>query len=62
MGRINCCHDCSNRAVGCHGICEKYIESRKKYEEQQTAIYAWKNKDKAIQDYKHSKRYKGGNY
>lgn len=29
----NCCHECSERHVGCHGSCEKYQNQYRKNEE-----------------------------
>lgn len=31
--RNNCCHECTERHVGCHGTCEKYQAQYRKNEE-----------------------------
>lgn len=33
MSGINCCFMCQKRCVGCHAVCEKYIEERKVFDE-----------------------------
>ena len=44
MNGITCCYNCTDRVVGCHGTCKKYIDERAKYDETK----ARKNKDIAI--------------
>lgn len=31
--QIRCCKDCSDRHVGCHGECERYISEKKSIDE-----------------------------
>lgn len=31
---VYCCKECTDRYIGCHGKCEKYIEEKKRYLEQ----------------------------
>lgn len=33
MGLFDCCKDCKDRYVGCHAVCEKYIEAKVKRNE-----------------------------
>lgn len=35
--KIKCCRNCTERHVGCHGECEKYIAERKKADEEMAA-------------------------
>ena len=53
--KIAPCKDCKDRAIGCHGTCEKYSEYRKqrekerelRYKKQQTYyVHGAKSKDK----------------
>lgn len=37
------CHHCSDRVVGCHGKCEKYIAFRKEREEYLKFVHEQKN-------------------
>lgn len=36
------CKDCAERQVGCHGKCERYIESKKRLEEYDVMVRAAK--------------------
>jgi hypothetical protein len=29
---INCCYNCPDRKLGCHGYCEKYISAKESHE------------------------------
>lgn len=41
------CRDCSNRHIGCHRECEKYLDARKEYE----AMKAVRRREKEIYNY-----------
>ena len=32
--KIKCCYECTERALGCHATCEKYIAERKALDEE----------------------------
>jgi hypothetical protein len=38
MKKIDCCYECKNRTLGCHGNCEKYILQKAEYEQEQEEI------------------------
>lgn len=33
MEMIKCCKDCTDRTVGCHSVCPKYLEEKRIHEE-----------------------------
>ena len=33
MGLFSSCKDCKDRYRGCHDVCEKYLEAKKKHNE-----------------------------
>lgn len=58
---INCCKDCTTetgRSIGCHSICEKYLEQRKARNEVQKSKFEQKQKNDMFIDiyYKRNKR------
>ena len=46
------CKDCSERAVGCHSACQKYLEAKAKRSETVQAILKVKKVEDGIDDYK----------
>ena len=38
MKKIDCCYECKNRTLGCHGNCKDYIEQKAEYEQEQEEI------------------------
>lgn len=36
---IGVCKDCAERAIGCHGTCEKYIAAKKEWDAEKTKIF-----------------------
>ena len=51
MITIQCCYNCQNRAVGCHGTCQKYIEERKEYDAKRLEIRKSKAAESDYDDY-----------
>lgn len=51
MSRISCCYNCSDRVVGCHGKCEKYIAERKKLDEYNDKVFQQTAGDRAYAAY-----------
>lgn len=47
MATIKCCKDCTERELGCHGWCEKYIAAKNKLAEMRAA----KEKERDIHAY-----------
>lgn len=53
MSKITCCHNCADRKVSCHSICERYIVQRK---ERDVALQGMCEKE--IDLYKRQMKYK----
>ena len=51
MAKINCCKDCTDRELGCHGWCERYLAAKNRIAE----IHAAKEKQRDIIGYTYSK-------
>ena len=49
---IRVCYQCSDRYVGCHSKCERYINAKKIYEQQK----ALSNGQKVMNDYIHTRK------
>ena len=49
---ISTCRDCLDRIVGCHGVCQKYLEARSEYERKKDVLYQKINAEKDIDEYK----------
>ena len=47
MGDFDCCINCTDRTVTCHGDCEIYLEQKAKYNKKQEEI---RKKRKSEQD------------
>lgn len=45
---IECCKDCMKRKVGCHSICDKYIERRKALDEYNATVRKQKELENAF--------------
>ena len=58
MGKINCCYNCSDRNVGCHGRCEKYIAERKKLDERNNMIFQQTSGERDYMAYRNDLYYK----
>ena len=55
------CRDCNDRQVGCHGNCERYIRSKREFEDQKDELRKIKEHEDAYYLYikqKRSMRYK----
>ena len=37
---VGVCKDCSDREIGCHATCKKYIEAKKEWDEERKKLYA----------------------
>lgn len=46
MEMIKCCKDCTDRTVGCHSVCPKYLEEKRIHEEQLEEKRQRMNKDR----------------
>lgn len=46
------CRECTDRAVGCHSVCQKYLEAKAKRSEIVRAILKVKKVEDGIDDYK----------
>ncbi len=42
---IKCCKDCTEREVGCHGWCEKYIQQKASHDKRMSDIRTQKQAD-----------------
>ena len=52
MGRIITCKDCTDRVVGCHGTCQKYLEAKAKNDEESKMIRQLINAENDVNDFK----------
>ena len=52
MTPITTCKDCTERVVGCHSKCEKYLEAKAKDDLKREGIYKELNGQKDLVDYK----------
>ena len=43
VSRVSCCKDCTERHVGCHSICKRYINQKKEWEKDKESIKKNKN-------------------
>lgn len=46
--KINCCYKCETREVGCHSTCEKYLDQKTQWNEQQELIKAKRNAEHEV--------------
>lgn len=46
------CKDCQDRFSGCHSSCEKYLEFKKKDQEEKEAIREEKSRRYAVSDFR----------
>lgn len=60
--RNGCCKDCTERYVGCHSSCEKYISECEQREKEKQAIIEGEHKDRLLREYKYNsiQRFKKG--
>ena len=49
---ITTCKGCQDRSVGCHGVCQKYLEARSEYERKKDVLYQKINAEKDFDEYK----------
>ena len=54
MLAITTCKDCLNRSVGCHGVCQKYLEARAENERKKEWLYQKMDAENDINLYKMS--------
>ena len=40
-GIEDCCRNCTERYLGCHSYCEKYLDANEKWEEQKKQIRSY---------------------
>lgn len=50
MMRVHCCKDCTNRVVGCHATCEKYIQAKENNEKLRHQVNLKRNADFFLRD------------
>lgn len=43
--KITCCKDCTDRQIGCHATCERYLEQKKRNEEEVDRAHEYKMVD-----------------
>lgn len=48
----NCCLDCQDRKVGCHGACARCIAAKKAHEEKIATVWKMAHADNDANDYK----------
>lgn len=48
---IHCCKDCTDRQIGCHSTCEKYIQSKEEHEEKRAFLREQKQKQTSYISY-----------
>lgn len=48
---INCCKDCEDRTIECHGRCERYIEEKRKYDEKRKEMFKLKDNDRMLRSH-----------
>lgn len=51
MPYFECCVDCSERHVGCHSMCERYISDKESHNEKQNKIKQWKRNESIVTEY-----------
>ena len=56
----SCCQDCQDRYEACHDSCPTYLEARKAWQEKQTMIREYKEKDVFFYRYKLERITSGG--
>lgn len=49
--KVGVCKDCTEREVGCHSSCERYITAKKEWEAEKNRIYTEKCKDSNYDNY-----------
>lgn len=52
MLKISCCYNCSERSIGCHGMCKDYMEEVNKNEKLKKEINEKKQMENAFVDLK----------
>ena len=50
-----CCKNCKEQSIGCHGICEKYLEATRKHEEEKRRIAESRQREAVYWGYKHDR-------
>lgn len=51
MSAIKCCKDCTDRHVGCHSTCKRYIDEKAAYEEKQVEVRKKKHNEYLVTGY-----------
>lgn len=51
MASFECCYKCTERHAGCHASCEKYLATKKAYDEKKAAIDKEKANAKDVTSY-----------
>lgn len=50
--KITCCNKCTDRAKGCHGYCETYLQQREKLMQEKALIH----QEDAVFEYRRDKK------
>lgn len=50
MSAVKCCKDCTDRYVGCHSVCEKYLSEKKICDEEREAVFKSRETLRGIRD------------
>ena len=48
MKKVNCCYECQDRHIGCHEVCQKYINQLEEYIAEKREIKKMKNRETAV--------------
>lgn len=54
MNYFEDCMKCTDRTAGCHAVCDKYINAKKKYTENKEKIDAMKHQKTEYDSYKYN--------
>ena len=46
------CKDCPDRAVGCHGKCEKYLTAQREHEKERAEMFRIKSEQDSVEEYR----------
>lgn len=57
----NPCKDCSDRFVGCHSNCERYLAWKKAYDEWSNKVFTERTKSRVLDKYLIDRRLKAKN-
>ena len=58
MTKFSSCIDCTDRKVGCHSTCQKYLEDKAKNDAERDRIFRIKEAEKDVREYEFAAREK----